>query len=288
MQEMTLGTLSFICGPNPTQGFGVTLDPAIQGLDASEYRIVSYATPGQDGGVVSQAHHDTRLITFSGIVSGTSPSNYLATRKLLIEANAISRDSFGFPVLTQLSFMTLDGNSYFIMVQPQQPKIPFGNPTWSKYSASMLAPDYRIYGTTQRTTGQITRLVSGGIIVPCIVPVLGGGTSGGSGIITNSGDTDSPPILTFVGPLTNPYVVNQTTGYAFQLDLTIPGGSNVVVDMYRMQVIFNGSSSYIQYKDDISNWWTVVPGQNNIVLGTGSSADTGYVQVVAYDAWAGI
>lgn len=288
MQGMTLDTLNFICGPNPTQGYGVTLDPQIQGLDSGDYRVVSYPMPGQDGAKVSQAYYDARTVTLQGVISGASPTDYIANRSLLSQATAINRDSHGYPSLTKLSFTTLDGKSYFVYVQPQKPTFDFGNPTWSRYMISLLAPDPRIYGTAQQTTGNITRLISGGIIVPTIVPVLGGGGSGGSAFVTNSGTTDAHPILTFTGPLTNPYVLNQTTGYAFQLDYSLLGGDSIVVDMYEKTVVFNGSSNYIAYMDSISTWWTIIPGSNNIVLGTGSTADTGNVRLTFYNAYAGV
>lgn len=288
MESMTLGSLSFICGPSSSSAFGITLNPQIQGLDAAEYRIVNYPIPGQDGGRVSQAYYDSRPITLQGIISGQSASEYLFYRSQLSQACAINRDSYGYPSLTKLAFTTLDGTSYFTYVQPQKPVFDFGAPTWSPYIVSLLAPDYRIYGATQITTGHISRQVSGGIIVPTIVPVLGGGTSGGSAYISNGGTTETHPIITFTGPLTNPYVLNQTTGYAFQLDYTLLGGDQIVVDMYEHSVVFNGSSDFIAYVDSLSSWWTLAPGGNNIVMSTSSSADTGYVEVTGYPAYAGV
>lgn len=287
MENMTLGTLPFICGPGPVQPFGITLDPQIEGLDATDYRIVEYPMPGQDGAVVSQAFYDARTITLSGIISGQTPTQYMQNRLLLSQATGINRDNSGYPVLTQLSFQTLDGNQFFIMVQPKKPTFDFGNTTWTKFQLPLLAPDPRIYGVSQQNSGQITVLVGGGFIVPVVVPVVSSGSSGGSALVTNSGTTDSHPILTLVGPLTNPYVQNQTTGLAFQLDTTIPAGSSVIVDMYHKTVTLNGSS-LISNVDPLSSWWTIVPGTNNIVLSTSSSGDGGYVEIQFYSAFAGL
>jgi hypothetical protein len=288
MQNMTLGTLPFICGPTPSQQFGVELSLPVQGLDAPDYRIVNYPIPGQDYARVSSAFYDARTITLVGRITGATPTGYLANRQLLSQATAIQRDQFGYPALTKLSFTMLDGNSYFIYVQAKKPVFDMTYLTWTKYQLTLLAPDARIYSTTQLSSGNITPLVSRGILVPTIVPVLGSGTTGGSATIFNPGTTDSHPLITFKGPLTNPYIQNATTGYSWQLDYTLLGGDSVVVDMYNKTVVFDGSTNFISYMDANSTWWTVVPGINGFTLSTGSTADTGSVSISCNPAYEGL
>lgn len=288
MQDMTLGTLPFICGPTPSSQYGVTLSPNVQGLDAPDYRVVSYPIPGQDNARVSAAYYDARTITLEGYIIGQNPTDYQQRRIALSQACLINRDQYGYPSLTKLTFTTLDGSSYFLYVQPKKPVFAHTYLTWTKYQLTLLAPDPRIYGASQATTGNISTLVGGGFILPVILPITSTPASGGSGAVTNSGTVESHPIITFTGPLTNPYLHNLTTGYAFQLDYTISGGSYVTVDMYNKTVTLNGSSSLISVVDAISTWWTVVPGTNSFTLTTSSSSDTGNVQVSAYSAWEGV
>jgi len=289
MENMTLGTLAFICGPAPTSGYGVTLSPNVQGLDAPDYRIVQYPIPGQDYARVSANFYDARTITLEGMIQGQNPTDYRQRRQALSTACLLQRDSNGYPVTTKLQFTTMDGNSYFVNVIPKRPVFADTYLTWTKYQVSLVAPDGRIYGTSQQTIGSITTLIGGGFVVPCVVPVIGSGSSGGSATITNSGNVESHPIITFTGPLTSPYVQNQTSSYAFQLDYTIPGGSSVVVDMYNKTVVLNGSQNLISAMDATNNfWWTILPGQNTIQLSTSNSGDGGYVSVSVYPAYAGV
>ncbi|HVB24131.1 MAG TPA: hypothetical protein VNG51_19490 [Ktedonobacteraceae bacterium] len=289
MQNMSLGSLSFITGPTPSQQYGCTVDPNVQGLDAPDYRMVQYPTPGQDYARVSQAFYDARTITLQGYIIGQNPTDYIARRQALSTATAINRNSYNYPTLTRLQFTTLDGNSYFTNVQPKKPVFAHTYNTWTKYQLTLVAPDGRLYGTSQQNSGQITTLIGGGFVVPTVVPVVSSGSSGGSVTVTNSGTAESHPILTFVGPLTNPYIVNQTTGYAFQLNYTILGGDSIVVDMYEQSVVYNNSSNFISYRNDpISSWWTIVPGSNTIALSTSNSSDGGYVEIQFYSAWVGL
>jgi len=289
MQNCTLGTLPFICGPTPSTSYGYTIDPNVQGLDSPDYRIVQYPTPGQDYAKIPSAFYDARTITIQGYIIGQNPTDYQQKRIALAQACGINRDSSGYPALTKLQFTTLDGQSYFAYVQPKKPVFAHTYMTWTKYQLSMVAPDGRLYGLSQQTSGNITVLVGGGFVVPTVVPVVGSGSSGGSAVVTNNGTVDTHPIITFVGPLTNPYVLNQTTGYAFQLNYTIPGGSSVVVDMYNKTVVLNGSQNLISTMDATNNYWfTIVPGQNTLQLSTSSSGDGGYLLANYYSAFLGV
>lgn len=288
MQNMTLGSLAFLCGPAPASSYGVWLGIPVQGFDAADYRIVNYPIPGQDNARVSSAFYDARTITLQGIINGATPTDYQNNRIALAQACAINRDQYGYPSLTKLSFTTLDGNSYFIYVQPKKPVFDMTYLTWTKYQLTLLAPDPRLYGVNQATSGSVGTIVGGGFVLPVILPITSSAASGGTGAVTNSGTTDSHPIITFTGPLTSPYLHNLTTGYAFQLDYTIPGGSSVVVDMYNKTVLLNGSTNLIAVVDSLSTWFTITPGANSFTLSTSSGSDTGNVQISCYSAWAGL
>jgi hypothetical protein len=152
----------------------------------------------------------------------------------------------------------------------------------------LLAPDPRFYIQGQLNSGNVGVLSGGGFIVPAILPVTSSHGTGGTVTMTNSGSTDTHPTLTLTGPLTNPYVQNRTTGYAFQLDYTIPGGVSVVIDMYGRTVVYGGNTNFIQYVDPLSTWWTLIEGDNTISLTTASASDTGYMSLTAYSAVQGL
>lgn len=292
MENFNIGNLALL-GPNvPVSGNGVpayALEIPIEGLDAPDYRVVNYDSPGQDFGVVSQAFYSSRTLTLKGAIQAANVTSYEASRIALMQAVAINRDSNGYPVLTNVSWTTLAGTEYFINVQFKKPSMAMKNVVYSNFQILAIAPDARIYGAQQVNSGGITVAQGGGFTLPVTLPITFANSSGGGVTMTNNGNMASHPMITFAGPLTNPYIYNSTTGYAFQLDYTIPGGSYVTVDMYNKLVLYNGNQNFIQYVDAVNNnWLTIAPGQNSFVLTTGNAADTGNVDISFYPAYIGI
>lgn len=285
MQNFNIGSLQLL-GPLATTSY--ILQQPVEGFDSPDYRITNYDSPGQDYGVVSQAFYSSRTITLTGVIMGQSVSQYEANRKALSAAVAINRDNNSYPILTPITFTTNAGFSYFLNVQFKKPVFAMKDVTFTNFQLSAIAPDARIYGSQQVNSGGITIAKGGGFILPVTLPINFANSSGGGSVLTNNGTAASHPTVTFTGPLTNPYIYNVTTGYAFQLDYTIPGGSYVVVDMYNKTALFNGNQNFITYVDPVSSWFTVVPGSNSFTLSTGSAADTGNVDITFYSAYSGI
>lgn len=285
MENFSIGSLPLL-GPGVS---GYILQKPVEGFDAPDYRTTYYDSPGQDYGVVSQAYYSSRTITLTGIVKGDTVSQYETNRNALAAACGINRDSNGYPVLTPITFTTLAGDEYFINVQFKKPTFPMNDITFTNFQLIALAPDARIYGAQKVDSGAITVAQGGGFTLPVTLPIVFANSSGGGAALTNNGNTASHPIVTFTGPLTNPYIRNVTTGLAFQLDYTIPGGSYVVVDMYNKTVLFNGNQNFINNIDPVNqDWFVIEPGPNNFILSTGNNADTGGVDVSFYPAYSGI
>lgn len=286
MQNFFIGSLQIL-------GAGVTnylLQVPVDGLESADYRVTTYDKPGEDGAQVSAAFYSSRTITLPGLVRGDTPTLYEQNRKALSTACSINRDSNNHPILTKLSFISLAGNSYYVNVQFNKPQFGWRDVTWTKFQLTCIAPDPRIYTTQPVDSGAVTLPTpGGGFLVPALVPIVAGGSIGGGTILTNFGNEQSHPVITFTGPLTNPLIYNQTTGLGFQLNYSIPFGGTVVVDMYYQSVVYNNSSNFIAYRDqNNNNWLTCIPGPNNFVLTTASSADTGNVDIKFNPAWAGI
>ena len=102
-----------------------------------------------------------------------------------------------------------------------------------EFLISILAEDPLLYDPDEQESGAIVRATGGGLIIPFVSPAVSAASSGGSGIATNGGSSDAPVILELVGPLTSPYVLNQTRGQFMQLDYTIPAGMTVLIDSQR-------------------------------------------------------
>ena len=102
--------------------------------------------------------------------------------------------------------------------------------------------------------------------------------------INNSGNYNVRPIITFTGPLTNPYVSNTTITGNPKLSFTNPtqtgytlnAGDTLTIDTDAHTIIYTpyGSSFGANYRSWLvfgSTWFDLVPGQNNLYFG---SSDT--------------
>lgn len=283
MQEFTLGSLQLL-------GTGITdyiLQTPIEGLDAPDYRLNYYDKPGEDGGVVSSAFYGSRMVSLNGIVRGGSPQGFENARHALVAACAINKDSTGFPELTRLTFKTLAGNSYFIDAIVRRPIIAFDQVGYSKFLITAQASDPAIYGATVQSSGTIVRASGSGFIWPFIWPFTWGTSTGGSATLNNQGNMPTYPIITIRGSATNPFIYNTTLGRYMQLNYILGTNDVLVIDMKEKTITLNGVTSLLIYKTSGAEWWWLEPGNDVISYSTGSSSDTGTVEITWYNAYLG-
>jgi len=94
--------------------------------------------------------------------------------------------------------------------------------------------------------------------------------------VTNTGNYDASPRFRLIGPLTNPQIVNITTGKQMTVNGTIASGHTLDIDVRRRTVIDDLSANRFDMLDVTSDWVRLTPGQNGIQLsgtgfGTGSA-----------------
>ena len=125
----------------------------------------------------------------------------------------------------------------------------------------------------------------GGFAIPFAIPLdmTAGATS--SVNITNRGNYQAFPILTFIGLLTNPTLTNNTTGQSITLSTTLTDSSNsAVVDCYNRTVVYQPSGN-IGRQDMSGTFWTVPTGISNISLSSTSGGDTGKCTISYANTW---
>lgn len=261
----------------------------VTGIDVPPYRVVSYDNPGQDGGTVTADYYGSRPITLTGVVGGGSatPTSYLAARKALASACANQRDANNYPVLIPVAFTTLDGQSFTCKVQVQNVQFAGNRPTRADFKIDLVVPDPMLYGSNQ-TSGQFGTPVGGGFFVPFYVPVSLGGSSGGNGSIANAGNAPTWPVLTLRGALTNPFIYNVQTGQFIKLTWTTAASDVVVINCQQRTIVLNGSTSLLSTKSTDSQWFQLPVGTTTITLSSGSTSDTGTLEVTAASAYLGI
>jgi|SRR5579885_3669638 len=268
-------------------GTGYTVQQPLDGLDAPQARITTVDRAGEDGARITAALYGSRIITIQGSIRATTAADFETYRKALIASCALQRDANGYPIPLTLEFTTNAGASYFCNVIPQQPQVSITYPTLANYMLTLVVADHRVYLNGQQTSGQVSTPQGGGFLYPAIYPVTLGGSSGGNVTLANSGNIETPPTLTLHGTLTNPYILNETTGEWMQLTATLGASDVVVIDMNEKTITLNGTS-LLSAKVSGSSWWDLNPGDNLISLSSGSTSDNGWLEVTWYNAVLGV
>ncbi len=140
----------------------------------------------------------------------------------------------------------------------------------------LAATDPRIYDDAFTSTFAVLASTSGGLTWPLTWPLAWGTTL--SGIITpdNEGNFETGALLAMTGPVTNPRVLNLTTGQTIGVTLVVADGSVLVIDLTERTVLLNGTASRMSTLTADSEWWALQPGENQIRY----SADTATASIL--------
>jgi hypothetical protein len=159
------------------------------------------------------------------------------------------------------------------------------------FTAGLVAPDPRKYGTVQKTLtlGLTPPPDGGGMVVPFTVPfTLDPGLPPGASVLFNAGNFETRPVVIIGGPVQAPLLANLTLGQTVTWStLTLNSGDLLVVDFLNRQAVLNPTAisnmpgipsaggAYIP-ADITSAWWEIAPGASTVeyggIAGTGSSA----------------
>lgn len=285
MDSFTIGGLQIHSSTGLANFF--LLQP-IEGLESPEYRIDQYDKPGEDGSVVSSNYYGGRVVTLRGKVHSDNKVQYSQLRQQLLAVCRLARDSNGYPVPVLCEFTTPAGDDYFFYAIPRKPRFRLEELTHGEFMISLIVERAGIYKSGLVSSGTVSLPAATGLTFPVTFPATFGGTTGGSVIIDNTGDLDAEPVLTLTGQLTNPYILNATTGKIMQLNYTLAGGSTIVIDMLAKTILLNGTSPLLYTKTSDSDWWVLAPESNTIAFNSGSSGDTGTLQIEHYGTVGGV
>jgi hypothetical protein len=261
------------------------------GLDMPEIRATSYDNPGEHGATLPNSLYGGRLITLGGVVRGDDPASYLAARRALAYAARIRYDSTGLVTTGRHTFTALDGAQYFVdaaVIPPYKAISPSTNN--SPFQFHFLVQDPAIYGVTLQSTGLITRQTGGGATFPLTFPITFSGGNPGTGIITNSGNLETWPIIYLRGQMTNPRIYNIEGQKPFQLNYTTTSNSDVItINMRRKTIMLNGTTSLLRYRDQTDrNWFSLGIGLSTLLFTTSNALDAGTMEGTAYPAFLGL
>lgn len=285
MQTITLNGLQI---HSNTQNIGFEVEMPISGLEYPGLRISPYVRPGEHGAIVPNEFYDGRTIQMTGRIYHPTIATFLQYRRNLQNAMRLIQNSLNIAQPLLLQFTTLDGLNLQTYVYPASPpQFIDRSLNHCKFILQFFAPDPNLY---DQSTQQISISIpsGGGVTYPVIYPVTYAAKTGGQATIVNVGDGDTFPVVTFVGPLTSPYIVNQTTGAVFKVNVTLGVGDVLVVDMANKTIVLNGTTNGMQYFDINNTWLSLQPGNNVITIGSALSADTGQAKFSYQNAYIGV
>lgn len=252
---------------DPAQSIVVLNDP-IEGLSLPKIRSSTGNYAGRDGGYMGAQFYSARTITLQGTVFSSSVTSLEEVRRDLQTALR-SKD-------VTLRLVTNAGASYLLYCKLLDFTMPIRRDLFmSMFKIELYAPDPTIYDNTAGgvLTASIYKQTGGGYTYPVVYPVI---YSAGSGptTVTNGGTVDVFPTVTLVGNMTNPIVINVTTGLVFSLTgISTAPGDIIVIDMRARTVTLNGGSIFARIGGN-SSWWSLQPGGNDIGLTSSGGSDS--------------
>lgn len=131
-------------------------------------------------------------------------------------------------------------------------------------------------------------LVSDGLDYPLVYPLDYGTTPDPSNlIVTNSGDAPAPVELIYSGPVTNPTLINQTTGVRLGFEITLAADETLTVNTRVGTVLLNGTADRLYTRTLASSpilGFDLLPGDNDLQT-IAEDWDTGAgIEIVYRDA----
>lgn len=110
----------------------------------------------------------------------------------------------------------------------------------------------------------------------------------GAKIVVNDGNVTAWPRIRIVGPVTNPRILNNTTGREYEfIGLTLTGGQFIDIDTFDRDIVNQANVSQMDKLDiTVSTWWGLEPGDNELLFEPDTSTfGTSKLHVVYRHAW---
>ncbi|MBV1778673.1 phage tail family protein [Paeniglutamicibacter sp. ABSL32-1] len=268
----------------------VYMNEDIEGLDLPDIRTSRGQRAGQAGSYFGAQIFDARYITIQGSIFSGSVAEALQRRKEIQAALPLYPDRLTVRILDD------DGYAYILYAQVMSFKMPIKRARMkSLFKLELEAADPTIYDDTAGSalSAPINKAVPGGFVFNSTSPVFGWSFYFSAGqpnsSVDNSSNVAVNPVIKITGATTNPILTNVTTGQVFQLDNYATASDSVTLIDMQQHTVKLGTAADIDpetglfyegrggnvfgYAPLASEFWSLVPGINQIKFDSGSGAD---------------
>lgn len=254
------------------------------GLERAGVRESADVLPEADGGVHGRFLRDRLAFTLQGIIPPDGGAlSWPARQDRLLEAtDALRADAL-------LLWTPSEGDPVQVSFREQQPtRITDRRP--KTFLVAGVSEDPGVYSQAlhEAIVAPAPGASAGGFRSPLTSPLVSGAGVAGSVVAHNAGRGLAWPILTIVGPCTNPSVLNFNTGEVIYFNAVLAAGESLVIDTNprRRTVRFNGVANRYRFFDSArSDWWALVPGDNDVRVGFATYSAGARLTVQWRDAW---
>jgi hypothetical protein len=246
--------------------------------DHAEVQVSDAPRPQSHGAYPGDVLADALTVTFRYLLRGNPAAKQEALR--IIEQHTGLRDAE-----QRLAVNDGDG-TWFRLARVIGRQVPQGvHFTHAPLECALqfLCADPRRYSTTEKVAEVRLAESSGGLEYPLVYPLGYGESSSGAVTANNGGTEDTPPLLTFHGPLDSPVLA--TSQWSLGFDLNLADGELLQVDTNQGTVLLNGSADRLYtIRNDSTPLERCLlrPGSTNLTLTAASG--TGRVVVAYRDA----
>lgn len=246
----------------------------IDGLEKPSIVTSRGKNTGQHGGYIGAQQFGSRAVTLNGAIFSSDVAEALQKRREMQSHLLL------YPQVNVVRILDDDGALYTFDAYLIDFKMPINRARMkSIFKIELEAPDPAIWEVSAGSALEaiIKQLVPGGFQFSATSPQFGSSfffTPGSSStVVTNNGEMTSYPVITIEGKITNPVLINRTTGESFQLNgYAVDASAVTVIDMAERTVKLNGGNAFAYAAND-ADWWGLAPGDNQIEFSSSGGGD---------------
>ncbi|MEK4201146.1 phage distal tail protein [Cytobacillus sp. FSL K6-0265] len=259
---------------------------SLTGIGEVSAEIQSQRAPYQDGDTYIDTILQPRFPSLEGtIIEG----DLLRMKRLRKQILRVCNPKLGLGKLT----LNLDGDTKEIYgVLDGAPTFPErGENLFQTFMINWKCPNP--YWRDPKEVSRALRAYEGLFKLPMTFP-FELGLSGDSTIIVNEGDVESPVTIDIQGPITNPQIINVTTGQYIRVNRSLSDNEVLHINTddqnKRVEIYRNGATieKAIGYLDHYSDFWKLEPGQNEIKYIADAGTANGIVAIAWHSYYLGV